>query len=116
MEGKIVGKYKFNQLQHLIENSLGSLYANYKPNKVERGQFLNFDFSINNKIVEVLFPEISIETNTVVKGKINSDKNEFKLNFNSPQIIAAKNTFDNVRINVDNKNPLYNAYIELDSI
>lgn len=116
VEGKIEGKYKFNQLQKLVENSLGSLYANYKPNKVEKGQFLNFDFSINNKIVEVLFPEISIETNTVVKGKINSDKNEFKLNFNSPQIIAAKNTFDNVRINVDNKNPLYNAYIELDSI
>jgi hypothetical protein len=116
VEGKIEGKYKFNQLQKLVENSLGSLYTNYKPNKVEKGQFLNFDFSINNKIVEVLFPEISIETNTVVKGKINSDKNEFKLNFNSPQIIAAKNTFDNVRINVDNKNPLYNAYIELDSI
>ncbi len=116
VEGKIEGKYKFNQLRKLVENSLGSLYTNYKPNKVEKGQFLNFDFSINNKIVEVLFPEISIETNTVVKGKINSDKNEFKLNFNSPQIIAAKNTFDNVRINVDNKNPLYNAYIELDSI
>ena len=116
VEGKIEGKYKFNQLRKLVENSLGSLYTNYKPNKVEKGQFLNFDFSINNKIVEVLFPEISIETNTVVKGEINSDKNEFKLNFNSPQIIAAKNTFDNVRINVDNKNPLYNAYIELDSI
>ena len=116
VEGKIEGKYKFNQLRKLVENSLGSLYTNYKPNKVEKGQFLNFDFSINNKIVEVLFPEISIETNTVVKGKINSDKNEFKFNFNSPQIIAAKNTFDNVRINLDNKNPLYNAYIELDSI
>ena len=116
VEGKIEGKYKFNQLRKLVENSLGSLYTNYKPNKVEKGQFLNFNFSINNKIVEVLFPEISIETNTIVKGKINSDKNEFKLNFNSPQIIDDKNTFDNVRINVDNKNPLYNAYIELDSI
>nr|WP_314866337.1 translocation/assembly module TamB domain-containing protein [uncultured Flavobacterium sp.] len=116
VEGKIEGKYKFNQLRHLVENSLGSLYTNYKPNKVEKGQFLDFDLSINNKIVEVLFPEISIGENTNVKGKINSDKNEFKLNFNSPQIIAAKNTFDNVRINVDNKNPLYNAYIELDSI
>ncbi|MEN9981334.1 MAG: hypothetical protein RL542_1121 [Bacteroidota bacterium] len=116
VDGKIEGKYKFNQLQKLVENSLGSLYTNYKPNKVEKGQFLNFNFAINNKIVEVLFPEVSIQTNTVVKGNINSDKNEFKLNFNSPQIIAAKNTFDNVRINVDNKNPLYNAYIELDSI
>lgn len=116
VEGKIVGKYKFNQLQHLIENSLGSLYANYKPNKVERGQFLNFDFSINNKIVEVLFPKVSIGSNTKLSGTINSDKNEFKLNFNSPQISASENTLDNVRVKIDNKNPLYNAFIELDSI
>ena len=26
------------------------------------------------------------------------------------------NTFDNIRIKIDNKNPLYNAYVELDSI
>ena len=116
VEGKIEGKYKFNQLQQLIENSLGSLYANYKPNKVEKGQFLNFDFSINNKIVEVLFPKVSIGSNTKVSGTINSDKNEFKLNFNSPQIVASENTLDNVRVNVDNKNPLYNAFIEMDSI
>jgi hypothetical protein len=100
----------------LVENSLGSLYANYKPNKVEKGQFLNFDFSINNKIVELLFPKVSIGSNTKVSCTINSDKNEFKLNFNSPQISASENTLDNVRVNIDNKNPLYNAFIEMDSI
>lgn len=116
VQGKIEGKYKYNQLQQLIENSLGSLYTNYKPNKVEKGQFLNFDFSINSKIVEVLFPQVSIGEHTKVSGVINSDKNEFKLNFNSPQIIASQNTLDNVRVSVDNKNPLYNAYVEMDSI
>ena len=116
VEGKIEGEYKFNQLQKLIENSLGSLYTNYKPNKVEKGQYLNFDFSISNKIIEVLFPKISIGQNTKVSGKINSDKNEFKFNFNSPQIVASENTLDNVRLNIDNKNPLYNAYVEMDSI
>ncbi len=116
VQGKIEGKYKFNQLLQLIENSLGSLYTNYKPNKVEKGQFLNFDFSINSKIVEVLFPQVSIGENTKLSGVINSDKNEFKLNFNSPQIVASQNTLDNVRLSVDNKNPLYNAYVEMDSI
>ena len=116
VEGKIEGEYKFNQLQKLIENSLGSLYTNYKPNKVEKGQYLNFDFSISNKIIEVLFPKISIGENTKVSGTINSDKNEFKFKFNSPQIVASENTLDNVRLNIDNKNPLYNAYVEMDSI
>jgi hypothetical protein len=116
VEGQIVGKYQFNQLKTLMRNSLGSLYTNFKPQKVKKGQFLKFDFTIYSKIVEILYPDIAIGSNTVLKGNLNSDSNEFKLNFNSPQIVASKNTFDNIRVSIDNKNPLYNAYIELDSI
>lgn len=116
VQGEIVGKYEFNQLENLVKNSLGSLYTNFKPSKVKKGQFLKFNFSIYNKIIEIFYPEISIGANTIVKGNISSDNQEFKLNFNSPQIVASSNTFDNIRISVDNKNPLYNAFIELDSI
>ena len=116
VEGEIVGKYEFSQLKNLVTNSLGSLYTNYKPIKVNKGQFLKFDFTIYNKIIEIFYPEITIGSNTIVKGNINSDNQEFKLNFNSPQITASKNTFDNIRLKIDNKNPLYNAYVELDSI
>ena len=116
VQGEIMGKYEFNQLENLVKNSLGSLYTNFKPSKVKKGQFLKFNFSIYNKIIEIFYPEISIGANTIVKGNINSDNQEFKLNFNSPQIIASNNTFDNIRVSVDNKNPLYNAFVELDSI
>ncbi|WP_445236417.1 translocation/assembly module TamB domain-containing protein [Flavobacterium sp. KS-LB2] len=116
VQGEIVGKYEFNQLENLVKNSLGSLYTNFKPHKVKKGQFLKFNFSIYNKIIEIFYPEIEIGANTIVKGNMNSDNQEFKLNFNSPQIVASDNTFDNIRVSVDNKNPLYNAFIELDSI
>jgi hypothetical protein len=116
VKGEIVGKYQFNQLQNLVTNSLESLYTNYRPVKVKEGQFLKFDFIIFNKIIEIFYPEVSIATNTIVKGTINSDDQEFKFNFNSPKITASGNTFDNIRIKIDNKNPLYNAFIELDSI
>jgi TamB, inner membrane protein subunit of TAM complex len=116
VEGEIVGRFQFNQLKNLVTNSLGSLYTNYKPLKVKKGQFLNFDFTIYNKIIEIFYPDISIGTNTIVKGNINSDNQEFKFNFNSPKIVASNITFDNIRFNIDNKNPLYNAYVEIDSI
>ena len=116
IEGEIVGKFQFNQLEKLVMNSLGSLYANFKPEKVTKGQFLKFNFAIYNKIIEIFYPEISIATNTLVKGNINSDNQEFKFNFNSPKVTASTNTFDNIRVKIDNKNPLYNAFIELDTI
>ena len=115
-EGQIVGKYKFNQLGNLVRNSIGSLYTNFKPDAVSKGQFLKFNLTVYSKIIEIFYPEIVIGTNTVLKGNINSDIKEFKLNFNSPKITLTDNTFDNIRVAIDNKNPLYNAFIELDSI
>lgn len=116
VNGEIVGKFQFAQLDKLVMNSVGSLYTNYKPYKVKKGQFLRFNFHVYDKVVEMLYPEINIDSSTVVRGKIDADLQEFKFKFNSKKITAAKNTFDNIRINVDNKNALYNAFVELDSI
>ncbi len=116
IEGKVVGKFQFDQLEKMLQNSIGSLYANYKPNKVKKGQFLRFNFSIYNKIIEIFYPGIEVAANTFVKGNMNSDNDEFKLNFSSPNIKAFDNNFDKIKVDIDNKNPLYNAYIELDSI
>ncbi len=116
IEGEVIGKFKFDQLSKMLENAVGSLYTNYKPNKVDKGQFLKFEFGIYNKIIEIFYPGIEIATNTKINGSINSDNDEFKFKFNSPQIAAFDNYFDNLRIEIDNKNPLFNTYVELDSI
>ena len=114
--GSVVGKYKFNQLQKIVENSLGSFYSNYKPNKVLPNQYLKFDFDLNSKIIEIFNPDISLAKNTKLKGNISSDSKNFKLDFISPKVVAYDNTFDNILVQVDNRNPLYNAYVQLDSI
>ena len=116
VDGKIIGKFRFDQLDKLVMNSVGSLYTNYKPYKVKKGQFLRFNFHVYDKVVEMLYPDVNIDSSTVVRGKIDSDLQEFKFRFKSQKVTAAKNTFDNIRINIDNKNALYNAFVELDSI
>ena len=116
IEGSVVGKYKFNQLQKMVENSLGTFYSNYQPNKVLPNQYLKFDFDLNSKLIEIVNPEISLANNTKLKGNISSESKNFKLDFSSPKIVAYDNTFDNILVQVDNKNPLYNAYVQLDSI
>ena len=116
VNGKVVGKYKIAEVQKILENAVGSLYANYSPNELKEGQFLDFNFVLHNKIVEVFLPDVSISKNTKIKGKINADEGRFEFDFKSPQIEAYKNTFDNVSIDINNKNPLYNAYVEMDSI
>ncbi|HJS00620.1 MAG TPA: translocation/assembly module TamB domain-containing protein [Flavobacterium sp.] len=116
IDGKVVGRFQFSQLGKLARNSLGSLYTNFKPEKVNKGQFLRFNFTVYSKIMEILYPDITLATNTVLRGNIKADNQEFKMLFNSPKIVYAKSTFDNIRVAVDNKNPLYTAFVELDSI
>ncbi len=116
ISGKVVGKFKFNQLQKLLENAVGSLYANYSPNKLLPNQYMNFDFTIFNKVIGALFPNVEVGENTRLKGKIISDEELFTLDFNSPSVAIDDNKFSGITIDIDNKNPLYNAYIALDSL
>ena len=116
VNGKVEGKFDINQIPGMIENSLGSLYTNYKPNNLKKGQFLKFEFTEFNKIIEIINPDISFSDDAVINGIIKSDNNDFKLNFTSKTIDAFGTHLDKVLLEVDNKNPLYNTYVQMDSI
>ncbi len=116
MSGQIIGKYKVKEVQKIVENALGSLYANYSPNILAKNQYLYFDFKLYDKIVEVFIPDVSISENTSFKGQINADAGKFELDFISPTIIAYENQIKNIKIDIDNKNPIYNTFISVDTI
>jgi len=116
MDGSIRGNFKFNDLGKLATNSLGSLFDNYKKKNVFEGQFLDFKFNIYNKIVEVFFPDIKLSANTVIKGEVNSDKDKFKLSLKSPNVEAYQFNIDNIDLQIDNKNPLFNTILSLEKI
>ncbi|GAB2770191.1 translocation/assembly module TamB domain-containing protein [Salinimicrobium soli] len=116
INGTVEGVFDITEVPALVENALGSLYTNYKPNKITTDQYLNFDFDIYNKIVEVFYPEITLAPNTFIRGSVESDESEFRLAFKSPKIDAFNNLFEQVNIQVDNSNPLFNTYVEIDSV
>ncbi len=111
--GFMKGNFKVNELGKLVQNSIGSIYTNYRPFEISPGQNLNFNFKIYNKIVDVFFPEVKFDPNTFIKGKIVSDEGDFKLNFESPSIVAFGNEADDIEVTIDNKNPLFNTFVSV---
>ncbi len=111
--GFMKGNFKVRELGKLLQNSLGSIYTNYRPFEISDGQDLTFNFKIYNKIVDVFFPEVSFDPNTFIKGKIVADEGDFKLNFESPSIVAFGNSADNIEVKIDNKNPLFNTFVSV---
>lgn len=116
IEGSLSGDFKFKDLELLFENSLKSIYTNYKPNKIEGNQYIDFNFKIYNKIVEVFLPEVELAPNTFIKGRVESNEKEFELTFKSPKIKLLEYFANEIEIQVDNNNPLFNTYVEIDSI
>ncbi|WP_086030441.1 translocation/assembly module TamB domain-containing protein [Tenacibaculum holothuriorum] len=111
VNGELKGKFTFEELLPITENALGSVYTNYEPHPVAKNQYLDFDFTIHNQIVDIFLPQISIGENTRLKGRINSDKNSMKLTFSSPKIDAYGNVVNKLLLRLDNKNPLYNTHL-----
>jgi hypothetical protein len=115
-QGFIKGKFSFSELPRVAQNALGSIYTNYKPYKVEPKQYLDFNFTVYNQIINVFFPKVFIDDKTKIRGKINADKDLFRLSFNSPRIDAFGTEVKVLSLRTDNKNKLYNTSLTADEV
>ncbi|MCC9043379.1 translocation/assembly module TamB [Myroides sp. M-43] len=116
IDGYVKGKFLFKDLRALFTNALGSLYTNYSPYKIKEDQYLDFDITVHNRLIEVFLPQLTVSASTHVEGNIDNDNNVFKLNFSSPSIGIEDFNFYNILLDVNNSNPLYNAYVSVDSM
>ncbi len=116
VNGKISGQFLLEDIPNLFVNGIGSIYANYIPQEVTTDQYINYEFTVYNKIVEVFVPQLQLGENSRIKGSVSSDQSKFKLDFKSPEIIIYDYYFKKMNVQVDNDNPLFNTYVSIDSI
>ena len=114
--GKISGEFLIEDIPNLFQNGVASIYANYIPVEVTTNQYINYEFVIFNKIVDLFIPQLKLGDNTRVKGAVYSDQSKFELDFRSPEILLFNNYIGKLNLQMDNDNPLYNTYIHADSI
>lgn len=116
VSGKIQGQFLIEDLPNLFRNGVGSIYANYIPNEVTVDQYVDYEFEVYNKLIEVFVPQLKLGENTRVRGSVSSDESKFKLDFRSPEIILFDKYLGKVNVQVDNDNPLYNTFVSVDSV
>ena len=92
------------------------MYTNYRPYKVEPNQYIDFNFTVYNQIVNVFFPKIDIDDNTKFKGKMASNKDLFKLTFTSPRLNLYGNELKEIILRTDNQNKLYNTFLSASEV
>ena len=116
IQGELKGRFYLKELKKLFQNSIGHIYTNYIPYEVNANQSIDFNFKVYNKIIEVVYPELELAKNTFIRGRVESEEENFKLTFKSPKIEYLENFANNIELQVDNSNPLFNTYVEIDSL
>nr|WP_262913910.1 translocation/assembly module TamB [Aequorivita vitellina] len=116
INGKITGEFLIKDIPNLFQNGIASIYANYIPQEVTTNQYIDYEFVVYNKIVDVFVPQLKLGDNTRIKGSVYSDESKFELDFRSPEILLFNNYISKLNVQVDNDNPLYNTYIAADSV
>lgn len=114
--GQISGEFLIEDIPNLFQNGVASIYANYIPRTVTTNQYINYEFVVYNKIVDVFVPQLKLGDNTRIKGSVSSDESKFKLDFRSPEVLLFNDYIGKLNIQMDNDNPLYNTYISADSV
>ncbi len=116
INGEVKGHFVLSEIPDLVKNAVGKLYSNYQPIAIEKNQYLTFKISIHNKIIQALFPKISIKPETFIKGEVNSTYSGVELVFRSPEITYEDAKVKGIKIHLDSSNPLFTTFVDIDSV
>lgn len=116
IEGEVSGEFKVEEIPELFKNSIGNVYTNYKSKNITENQYLDYEFKIYDKIVDLVFPDIALGENTILKGQVASNEAQFRMTFRTPEIEAYGIYLDGVNVQINNQNPLFNTYIKINEV
>ena len=114
VNGLIYGRFEFSDLNKMIKNSFGSYFSSYKPLQLDSSKFVNFSINIKEKLFRALSDDISIDDNSFFRGKLSANVNEAILQFDIPYIRYEDKVFSQLRLTLDNDNPLYKSFVHIE--
>ena len=111
VSGILIGEYDFINLKSSILNNFGSHYSNYRLLKPIESQNISFNLNFKPKFLKLINNNLSIDENTFLKGKFESNGNyEIKL---ESSFVSYKDIYaTNLNLDINNES----GFIHFDEI
>ncbi|MCT4613462.1 MAG: translocation/assembly module TamB [Marinifilaceae bacterium] len=109
LDAYMVGEFELKDVQ----NSINQIMYSYFPEKEGQKQLkfntdnqFNFNIKIKNlnDLTKLIFPELSLSRNTIIKGSYIEFNKYFNLNINCPKFKYGSNSLNKTAIDIENKN------------
>ena len=112
--GLIYGRFEFSDLSKMVKNSIGSYFSSYTPLQVDSSKFVNFSINIKEKLFKAMNGNIAFDDNSFFRGKLSADISEATLQLDIPYARYKDKVFSQLRLTLDNDNPLYKTFLLID--
>ena len=116
VNGYMRGKFRIRNLDVMFREIIGTVFTGLKPEKKFKDEYVRFKFRFDTNLLQILDPAVAYTRNTLVKGRISGKDNYIHTDLQSEQLIYDGISFYNTLFTIDNRNPIYNMYVQADSI
>ncbi len=116
INGYMRGKYKIDRMPDMYKQILGTVFTGLKPEKKFEDDYVRFKFNFDSNLLEILDPSIEYTRNTTIKGSISGKDNYIHTDLKSEELIYEGIEMYNAKLTIDNRNPIYNLYVQADSL
>lgn len=112
----IEGGFQLSKLNSLFSNAVAEVFPILKKNKIEFSQDLVYDISVQTEHLNAVFPDLVIDKKAFFRGVLSTQDNISKMKLNIPRITFKGINTEDLTIQLDNQNPLFNTYVSVEKI
>lgn len=116
MDIKIEGEFQLTKLKDLFSNAFAEAFPFVQKKKIEKSQDLVYDISVETNHLTAVFPKLYFDKKAVFRGILSTKDNVSKMTLNIPKIVFNGINTENIELQLDNQNPLFNTYMSLGKI
>lgn len=116
MEVNVEGEFLLSKLNTLFSNAIAEAFPFVPLKRIENTQDLVYDISLQTAHLNAIFPDLVIDKKAVFRGVLSTQDNVSKMTLNIPKIVFKGINTENLAIQLDNQNPLFNTYISVGRI
>ena len=112
----VEGKFQLSKLNSLFSNAIAEAFPFIKKKNINRSQDLIYDIGVQTSHLNSVFPNLVIDKKAVFRGILSTEDNVSKMTLNIPKINFERIYAENIEMQLDNQNPLFNTFISIGKI
>ncbi len=116
MNINVEGEFQLSKLNSLFSNAIAEAFPFVPNKKIDKTQELVYDISVQTEHLNAVFPNLVIDKKAIFRGVLSTHDNVSKMTLNIPKISFKDFNAENIALQLDNQNPLFNTFMSVGNI